>query len=185
MTVARAPPLTLARWVVADGVREDLQGRLCVSPKCNEETSHLGRMVGVRTVDVMQEQVVLDITKKTVCYRCRCCRRPYAVTWGQAPFKDLGHGSYSLTYQVLAFLGWCEDKSLTQVARDLNVHETDVREWYDKAEAIVCADMPERQIRMKFGCRGTETTCVEADEACIQSWTVCVLETLKGGVEPV
>lgn len=38
---------------------------------------------------------------------------------------------------------------------------------------------------MKFGGRGTATTDVEADEACIQSWSVCVWETPEGGGEQV
>ena len=106
-------------------------------------------------------------------YRCgdwKCgCRKRYSVTHGSPLFRDLGGGAYSLTYQVLAFHGWCEDKSLTQIARDLDVYPSDVQRWIEKALMIVEADMLAKRLLMVFGGRGTSTTDVEADETCLQS----------------
>jgi hypothetical protein len=172
LMLARAPPVTLAHWMVSDGLFFDLQGKACEDPRCQEDDSVLGRMVGVRVVDFMAEQLVTDITRDTVCYRCRRCRKRYTVTHKHPLFPALGHGGHSCSYQVLAWWAWCEDKTVTMVARELNVNETVVAGWFAVAAVVTAEDALVRQDAIVFGRRGTLTTDVEADETCFQSWSV-------------
>ena len=165
----RAPPCVFARWCVEDGLLKDLAGTACPKAQCG---GHIGRMVGVRTVDFGADAMVVDVSRDTVCHRCKECRARYAVSWNQPLFADVGHGGYSMSYRVLGFQGWCEGKSLTTIARDLNVHNKQASQWIDKALAIVENDMLARQSKMVFGKRGSLTTDVEVDETCLQMWSV-------------
>lgn len=158
LMLARCPPVAFAQNLVEDGLLENLKGMQCVKTRCNTPESVLGRMVGVRQLDLSQEQVVCDIFEATVCYRCGQCRKRYSVIYGHKLFtKCAGHGGWSISRMALAWLGWCEDKTVTQVARDIEVHPDTVAKWFDIAMLITTEDVLARQRSMVFGGRETTT----------------------------
>ena len=110
----------------------------------------------MRNIDFGAESIVVDVRTESVCYRCRECRRRYAVTWSQPLLADKSHVEYSMSYQVLAFHAWCEGRSLTTIARDLNACEQQVSQWLEEACAITENDMLAMREAMVFGQRSRD-----------------------------
>ena len=100
-------------------------------------------MVGVRQVYLNEEQVVLDISRDTVLYRCIVCRSRYSVTTGHPLFLQVGHG-VSATRKCLAWWSFSEGKSATVTARELEVDYKLMLEWYQAAETITMHDALEK-----------------------------------------
>ena len=110
--------------MVEDNLLADLQGRACESPKCTTEDSFLGKLVGVRNVDLLLGLAIMDISVNAVCYRCKTCRRRYGVTHGHPLFaaSAFGHGAHSASSMISAMWGYVEGKSATVVSSELDVH---------------------------------------------------------------
>ena len=87
-------------------------------------------MIGLRYNDFTQQAAVMNITRDSVCYRCMECRIRYPVTHGHPLLRSLGHGSHSLSNMIFAMWGCVEGKSITVVARELDVNENLIARWF-------------------------------------------------------
>ena len=77
-----------------------------------------------------------------------------------------------VTPLILAWWGFCEQKTLTQVAGELRVDDGVVTEWFTEALQITAHDAMVREAAVEFGKRGPIMTDIEATETCLQSWNV-------------
>ena len=172
LPLCRASPYRFAAWMVEDGLFRDLTGTACLNPKCQAEDSVLGKMIGVRQLDLSEEQVVCDISRDTVLYQRRHCRARYSVVQGHPLFPQVGHGAWGPTRKCLAWWSFIEAKTATVTSRELAVDYGVVLEWYREAELITEHDALARQRAMRFGGRAPLTTDIEVDGTCFQSWRV-------------
>jgi hypothetical protein len=140
LVLKRAPPYPLTKMMIEDGLFMDLQGQPCTKPGCNKEDSVLGQLVGAKTVDFSSAEHVMDISRDTVCYRCRNCRARHTVVDGNPLFRGLGHGGYGPSFMIFAWWGFVEDKPATLVSRELNINLEVVSRWYDAARLIIAED---------------------------------------------
>ena len=160
---------------IEDKVLMDLQGAPCTQPGCfsgsavhvhGDRARVLGRLSRSRTC------TDLDVSLKTVCYRCLCCRTPVAVTHGSVMFSKVGGGAASLTDNVLAFFNCVHDVSVTATCKQLGLSEPVVRGFYDTARTIVERGALRRQKLIVFGgLADNKTADIEPDEAQFFKWS--------------
>ncbi len=159
LDLQRAPPATLAKWMVEDGVFQDLQGQPCSNCFARQRSggfssSHkLGRLTGQNLLALDKEATVENVSTDTACYRCLKCRTRFSVVHGHPLLETLGHGGLSPSLAVFAWWCYLEDVSLTATARLLNLSEPAVRRLFDLA-ALVCAeDAVQKQSAISSGGR--------------------------------
>jgi predicted nucleic acid-binding Zn ribbon protein len=160
---------------IEDKVLMDLQGAPCTQPGCfsgsavhvhGDRARVLGRLSRSRTC------TDLDVSLKTVCYRCLCCRTPVAVTHGSVMFSKVGGGAASLTDNVLAFFNCVHDVSVTATCKQLGLSEPVVRGFYDTARTIMERGALRRQKLIVFGgLADNKTADIEPDEAQFFKWS--------------
>ena len=63
---------------------------------------------------------LLNISNRTVCYRCQACRQRVSVVHGHPLFADVGHGDHGVTVMILAF--WLSlETILVQILRKCDI----------------------------------------------------------------
>jgi hypothetical protein len=129
-------------------------------------------MVGMTDVRFDANEMVQNITRDTVCYRCQACRQRVHVAHGHPILTGFGHGGVNLSYRIFAFWGFLEDKTVTQVARELDLNDGIVAELFDVARTVVADDMLHKQSSLQFAGEGRSTVEIEVDESCFQHWSI-------------
>ena len=65
----------------------------------------------------------LDVTRDTVFYRCRNCRRKVPIHYGTSLFQSAGAGSWSIRHAALSLWNFVEGIDLTHTVHQLEVDE--------------------------------------------------------------
>ena len=166
--LSRLSPAELTRALVEDGLLPDLEGAPCPNLKCEQQTCGYGsrRVLGKLSASREVDTTVDVLSRENVSYRCQACRCRVPVTRGVPLFENCTWPSLAL----LAFWNCLEGVDITTTVQQLSVCDDLVRRWHQATQVIMAEDALQRQGRIKFGCRGTSTTDVEADETCFFSW---------------
>jgi hypothetical protein len=168
----RMSPLGLASHLISVGLLQDIEGAPCpllASEKCRPKgfgiESTLGRLCSPTNPEGQ------DIYRRTVHYRCMCCRTFVQVDYKNPLFELLGGGRTSVTDMVICYYNAVEGADQTYSRRQTGVGEDTVGRLYRQARQIMAWDAVRKQSSIVFGKKpGGATTEVEADEHVFFSW---------------
>ena len=164
-----------AKAQIEDKLLADLQGAPCTQPGCysgNVAKAHEERPRVLGRLSRPKRCVEMDVTRKTVYYRCLRCRSFFAATHGSVIFNRVGGGSASFTDNVLAFFNCVHDVSVTATCKQLGLSEPVARGFYDTARAIMQFGALRLQALVAFGRLADGVAAdIEPDEAQFFKWS--------------
>ena len=152
-----ASSLHAAQWL------DNLQGKPCPAPACENTPEREGRSrtLGKLVITKEGQSVGGDLTFAVMFHRCATCRQRCAAVHRNPLLGNVRN----LSDLTAAWWNCVEGISATSTARQLQADPDLVSGWYQQARRIMRWDALRRQAQIRFGCRGCQTTDIEADES--------------------